>query len=183
MASSTKARILKLLEQKACPAEALARVLGLSRVAVQRHLRELLRQGRVRYEDRKQGGRGRPRRYWRAVEGASLDGFCERVLRALRERLGEEEARALLAHVEAQALGEVRGEEDLLAWLAERGYAPRLVDGVLEQRRCPRLGLAERCPELCEAEALAYAQVLGRPVRIEARIPEGASACRFVLGA
>ena len=182
--STTKARILELLAEEPRPAEALAGALGLSRVAVQRHLRELLAEGRVRYQDRKNGGRGRPRRYWRAVgEEASVAEFCAGLLEALRERLGEEGARELLVEVQARRLGSVADESALYAWLAERGYAPRLAGGVLEQRRCPRLALARRHPELCQAEARAYARALGRPVRLEARIPDGAPACRFVLGA
>ncbi len=180
--SATKARILELLREKACPAEALARALGLSRVAVQRHLKELLRQGKVRYEDRKNGGRGRPRRYWRAVEGeAAYAEFCAGLFERLRKELGERAFFELLIEVQAQRLEAVGDEEALLAWLAERGYAPRLEDGALVQSHCPRLALARAHPELCRAEAEAYARALGRPVRLAARIPEGAPACRFLL--
>lgn len=181
-ASATKARILELLREKACPAEALAQALGLSRVAIQRHLKELLRQGKVRYEDRKNGGRGRPRRYWRAVEEAGCTEFCHGLFTRLREELGDRAFFEFLVAAQLPTVSPPRDETALLGWLVERGYAPRLADGVLEQGRCPRLALARAFPELCRAEAEAYARALGRPVSLVARIPEGAPACRFLLG-
>ncbi len=50
------------------------------------------------------------------------------------------------------------------------------------QRRCPRLELARAFPELCQAEAAAYAEKLGTAVTLEATLAEGAAACRFHLG-
>ncbi len=182
-ASTTKERILQLLAQQTCPAETLARRLGLSRVAVQRHLRELLAQGRVRYEDRRGGGRGRPRRYWRAVAPAeAAAGYCAVLLQVLRNRLGEAAYLRFLVEVEERRIAGVGGMEGLVSRLREQGYAPRLGEGVLDQATCPRLVLARRHPELCHAEAEAYHRLLGVPVRLIARIPDGSPICRFTLG-
>ena len=181
--SKTKERILEALRETPQPADALAERLGLSRVAVERHLRELYARGLAHFEVRKNGGRGRPKRYWRAIEDRALClEFCSGLLDRLKAELSEEALVEVLVAVQRERIGEVKGREGLLAWLSERGYRPRLAGRVLEQGRCPRVALAARHPELCRAEAAAYAQVLGVPVRLVARIPDGAPACRFVLG-
>jgi len=184
MASSkTKERILEALREGPHPADVLARRLGLSRVAVERHLRELYARGLAHYEVRKNGGRGRPKRYWRAVEGGEVYAeFCASLLARLRRELDEAALWRVLVEVHRERVRGVDSEEALVRWLSERGYRPRLSGRVLEQGRCPRVALAKDHPELCRAEAEAYARVLGRPVRLAERIPDGAPACRFVLG-
>ncbi len=184
MASSkTKERILEALREGPHPADALARRLGLSRVAVERHLRELYARGLAHYEVRKNGGRGRPKRYWRAIEDRALClEFCSGLLTRLQSQIGEEAAFDLLVAVQEERIRGVQSPEALLTWLSRRGYRPRLAGRVLEQGRCPRVALAKDHPELCRAEAEAYARALGMPVRLAERIPDGAPACRFVLG-
>lgn len=186
----TKERILKRLARAPAAADEIARELGLSRVAVQRHLKDLHRRGLLAFEERRNGGPGRPRRLWRRVDPeAPYLGLCDLLLAELRaalgpggltERVAEAQERRLRAALEGLS-GEDRLQR-LVALLREGAYQTEVGEGELRQRRCPRLELAERFPELCRAEAQAYARVLGRPVRLMKRIPDGHEVCLFRLG-
>ena len=185
----TKERILERLGRAPAGADELASELGLSRVAVQRHLRDLHRRGLLVYEERPNGGPGRPRRIWRRADlEAPYLQLCRALLEELRELLGpagltERVARAQEGRLRAALEGLTDGErvERLVALLRRGDYQTERQGRRIVQRRCPRLALAERFPELCQAEARAYARVLGRPVRLLKRIPDGHPVCVFAL--
>jgi predicted ArsR family transcriptional regulator len=178
----TKTRLLKELEAGPQTAADLAKRLALSPVAVHRHLRDLEARGLVGYELEK-NGRGRPAKRWRLIR----DGFCQGVLVKVRARLGRGELVALFVEWYRERLGALpRDPAALRARLVAEGYRTELLKGngrlQLLQRRCPRLELARAFPELCEAEARAYAEKLGTAVTLKATLAEGDTACRFCLG-
>ncbi len=187
---ATKERILERLARAPAAAEELAGELGLSRVAVQRHLKDLWEWGLLAFEERKNGGPGRPKRLWRRVDGeAPYYGLCENLLQELRRELGPDGLAEVVARAQAERLAAALAARPsqgrlaaLVAHLRQGDYQSALEGGgAWVQRRCPRLALARKFPELCRAEARAYARVLGRPVRILERIAEGGEVCRFVL--
>lgn len=67
----TKERVLDLLRLKPRTAKEVAEVLGVSRVAVRKHLQDLEARGLVCSEVRKCPGRGRPYRVYRASDRES----------------------------------------------------------------------------------------------------------------
>ncbi len=188
----TKARILDLLRLRPLSAKEVAEALGISRAAAFRHLQDLEALGLVRFELRGGGGRGRPHRlYFAADPEAPYAALCAQVLEALEALLGREGVVDLLkegARAQLQGLG-LRGlplRERLLRlarFLKSRGYEAELWEegGVLYllQRRCPRLALSQSHPALCQGEHRAYEEALGLPLVQEARIAEGAEACRY----
>ncbi len=178
----TKTRLLQELERGAKTAAELAERLALSPVAVHRHLKDLEARGLVAYELEK-NGRGRPAKRWRLLR----DGFCQGVLEKVRARLGREGLLALLLEWYRERLGPLASDPAALrVHLVAEGYRTELVEEngrlLLLQRRCPRLELARAFPELCQAEARAYAEKLGAPVTLKATLAEGGTACRFCLG-
>ncbi len=178
----TKTRLLAELERGAKTAAELAERLAISPVATHRHLKDLEARGLVIYELEK-NGRGRPAKRWRLLQ----DGFCQGLLAKVRARLGGEGLVGLLGELHRERLGALPPDPRALAQrLVIEGYRPELVEEggrwLLLQRRCPRLELARAFPELCQAEAAAYAEKLGTAVTLEATLAEGAAACRFHLG-
>lgn len=188
----TKERALELLRLKPFTAKELAEALGISRVAVQKHLQDLEARGLVLSELRKCRGRGRPYRVYRARDEATpYVALCADMLSGLERILGAEGAAEFLKGrylEDLKALG-LEGLplkeklERLAEFLRARGYEAEVEerDGVLYlcQRRCPRLALSQAHGTLCQGELLAYQEVLALPLVREERIAEGEACCRY----
>ncbi|GAA6733088.1 helix-turn-helix domain-containing protein [Thermus oshimai] len=188
----TKERALELLRLKPFTAKELAEALGISRVAVQKHLQDLEARGLVLSELRKCEGRGRPYRVYRARDEATpYVALCADMLSGLERILGAEGAAEFLKGrylEDLKALG-LEGLplkeklERLAEFLRARGYEAEVEerDGVLYlcQRRCPRLALSQAHGTLCQGELLAYQEVLALPLVREERIAEGGACCRY----
>ena len=52
---------------------------------------------------------------------------------------------------------------------------------MLVEHNCPMQQVAERFPELCEAEARFLAEVLEADVTRSAHIPSGCGACEYIV--
>ncbi len=194
---ATKRRILERLRQSPADVGEIARELGISRVAIQRHLRDLEALSLVRYEEKRNGSRGRPKRLWRSVDAEGpYARMCGSLIEVVKRNLGSEMLVGLLVDDQCRrlregldGLGGVGRErlDALVRYLKAQGYAARVVeeDGTLfiEQLTCPRLGLSSQHQELCVAEERALETILGLPVRLVERISNGGRRCRFEIGA
>ncbi|AUS80617.1 transcriptional regulator [Actinoalloteichus sp. AHMU CJ021] len=191
-----------LLEQGPRTAAAIAEQLGVSAVAVRRHLDALLAEGHAssREAPRPAGSRrrGRPARLFQLTErgraqfGHAYDDLAVAALRFLAEQGGERAVR-LFAERRVAALVErhrdaVVAEPDvaaraeaLAAALSREGYSSstrRVGTGEqLCQHHCPVAHVAAEFPQLCEAETAVFADLLGTHVQRLATIARGDAAC------
>ncbi|HGY08812.1 MAG TPA: ArsR family transcriptional regulator [Oceanithermus profundus] len=191
---ATKERILRRLRSRSASASELARELGISKVAVYRHLNDLKRAGLVRVRSERRGMRGRPLNLFEAIdEPTAYARICRELLeqiedlygpgagvRVLRARYREQ----LSAWKEAFAgMGTEERARKLVDWLTERGYAAvsrREGDElVLEQHRCPNLALAREYRELCQVELEFFGELLGVELEREGSLSEGDPCCRY----
>ena len=191
---ATKRRILELLRTRARSAAELARELGLSKVAVYRHLEDLKQGGYVRARVERRSGRGRPLKTYEAVdEPTAYARLCNEVLEQLERLYGpgagvrvlraryRDQLRRWKSAFEGLPLRE--RVERLADWLSERGHEAesRVVDGqlVLEQRRCPKLALAREHQEICGLEMEFFGELLGVRLEREQNIVAGDCCCRY----
>jgi predicted ArsR family transcriptional regulator len=197
-----------LLTDGPATAAVLADRLGVSATVVRRHLDHLLAQGLVEalerppYGPTPRRGRGRPARVFaltsagRAGFSASYDDLAVAALEHLQRHGGPdavlEFARARAADLETSVrarLATAGHGEDPDAELAEAltglGFAaavePALGGHQLCQHHCPVSHVAERFPQLCEAETEALARILGRHVQRLATIAHGDGVCTTVI--
>lgn len=194
----TKLRILETLRSKSCCAGSLAASLGISKVAVHRHLEDLEREGLVRAHLEKNEGRGRPKQVYQAVdEQAPYARMCADVLTHLKELFGiglvlevltrrnNKLLEELIPHMEGLTLEQKIYR--LAEFLTEQGYQARFYfeSGAcyLEQGRCPKLALSMEHSEFCSAELEMYKKLLGVPVVREERIAAGGDCCRYRIEA
>ncbi|WP_243788851.1 metalloregulator ArsR/SmtB family transcription factor [Saccharopolyspora gloriosae] len=190
-----------LLERGPITAAAVAEELGLSSVAVRRHLDALVSEGEAYTREssaRQRRGRGRPAKLFlltevgRARFGHAYDDLAVAALRFIAETDGEQAVRefarkrisALVAHHrEALAAARTTTEraEVLAGALTREGYAAStrsVASGEqLCQHHCPVAHVAADFPQLCEAETEAFAEVLGIHVQRLATIANGDAAC------
>jgi len=193
-----------LLERGPVTTADVADELGLSHVAVRRHLDALLADGLIEERAPRASavrGRGRPARLF-AVTDAGRDSFDqdyddlaasalrflsdtggrEAVAAFARQRVGELEARYRPV-VDAAAPGQ--RTEALAAALSGDGYAATTrpagsgpaAGEQLCQHHCPVAHVAVQFPELCEAETEVFARLLGTHVQRLATIAHGDGVC------
>jgi predicted ArsR family transcriptional regulator len=200
----TRDRVARtLLETGPMTATALAAGLTLTTAAVRRHLDALLADGLIEERAPRGGaprGRGRPARLFGLTETGrdtfdqAYDDLAAGALRFLaaaggreavtafaRQRVGELEAR-YRPLVDAAPEGE--RAEALARALTADGYAataaPAGTQGAGEQlcqHHCPVAHVAEKFPELCEAETEVFAALLGTHVQRLATIAHGDGVC------
>lgn len=173
--------------------------LGLSPNAVRHHLKELEAAGLVTHE-RQAGAVGAPshryhltpagealfpRRYEEAVSRL-LDHVVAHEGRAAAVSVLETRYRELSSRLRAE-LVDASPAERLAAVtraLEVEGYMPEVRQNgaglpMLVEHNCPMQQVAERFPELCEAEARFLAEVLEANVIRSAHIPSGCGACEY----
>jgi predicted ArsR family transcriptional regulator len=197
-----------LLEGGPQTAAALATHLELTGTAVRRHLDTLLAAGHVVAGSRApygpgagtptRRGRGRPARVY-TLTATGRDAFTQGyddlagdALQFLADHVGEQ-AVAAFAKGRATELesryAAVRTSADPIIALAEAlsadGYAATTVPGPLGvqvcQHHCPVAHVAERFPQLCEAEAEAFTNLLGTHVTRLATIAGGDGVCTTLV--
>ncbi len=191
---ATKERILRRLRTRTASAAELARELGISKVAVYRHLNNLMRAGLVRVRSERRGARGRPLKLFEAIdEPTAYARMCRELLEQIEKLYGPGAGvRVLRARYKEQisawkeAFAGLRVEERarrLVDWLTERGYAAvsRHEGGelVLEQHRCPHLALAHEYRELCQVELDFFGELLGVELTRESSLSAGDPCCRY----
>lgn len=203
----TRARIVESLRHGAQQVADLAETLGLSEVAIRRHLQVLERDGLVDAETVRRDGPGRPSAqygltkrglrlfpdrsgelanelldYLENVHGPeALHGF----LRWWQQRQGARYAAALTPHPDAEG-DEVATAEGLAQALSDDGYFAAARDGTrddgatvteLTQGHCAIKDVAQAHPELCAYETALFQQLLGGTVTRRQTIAMGADTC------
>lgn len=207
--SSARSLVSLLGEQRAAIVEELRRVgertvaqlaelLGLSEVAVRRHLGVLEEDGLVT-SHRVNQGRGRPvARYWLTEDANRLfpqryDALAGEMLEFLADTQGREGLRAYLRwRLEREVEGlresvtasDLHGRlEQLADALSQAGYEAAVEpDGrgfTLTQHNCAIFDIAKDHPEMCAYEAATFSKVLGGDVRLSRRetLAGGGTAC------
>jgi predicted ArsR family transcriptional regulator len=198
----TRQRVARsILEHGPSTAAELSERLGLTAAGVRRHLDSLVEQGLLTSrEQRVYGarGRGRPARVFVLTDagrdsfGAGYDDLAVQALEFLARTAGPEavdafaEARfAVLEQHVRSALDHADAAESptqtLARTLSAEGYAasvrPAVAGEQLCQHHCPVAHVAERFPQLCEAETEAFSRQLGVHVQRLATIAHGDGVC------
>jgi predicted ArsR family transcriptional regulator len=202
----TRDRIARsILESGPSTASVLAARVGLTATAVRRHLDALLADGLIEEREPRTTaarGRGRPARLF-GVTDAGRDSFDQdyddlaaSALAFLEQHSGREAvaafARQRVAELEARYRPVVERTPDnarteaLAAALSGDGYAATTQTATgpggnlgeqLCQHHCPVAHVAEKYPELCEAETQAFGRLLGTHVQRLATIAHGDGVC------
>jgi predicted ArsR family transcriptional regulator len=194
-----RARIVTQLRDGGSSVAQLADHLGISEVAVRRHLTVLEQEGFVTSHTVKEQRRGRPAAWFELTEDAEAlfphryDRLASEVLDFLTQEHGRAGLRAFLRwrlEREAAELREAVTAEDLherlgqLAHaLSDAGFAAEVqptADGFrLVQNHCTIADVAKEHPEVCAYEAAAFSKVLGQDVTLSRRdtLASGATAC------
>lgn len=202
----TRRRVLALVATEGpVTAGRLADVLGLTQAAVRRHLAGLERDGTITVHDGGTGAvparRGRPARHYvvspagQAELGEQDSELATQVMRYLRRTGGDEAVEAFATErndavvrryaPRLTASDPQERANQLADLLSADGYAssvrpvvgPVVPTVQLCQGHCPVQHAAEDFPELCEAEARAFSELLGTHVQRLATLAGGAHAC------
>jgi len=190
--------LLELKRAGLLTARDLATKLSLSLNAVRHHLKELEAEGVVHYR-REQRGVGAPTfAYYLTTEGEGL--FPQRqteLLTDVLDRLAAQSGRgaivsametrfADLAHkLQAELAGASpsRRREVVRQALTDGGFMAEWTEGLgeykLTEHHCAIRAVAERFPEICEAETKFLHEVLAAAVEREAHILRGCTACEY----
>lgn len=202
----TRRRVLELVASEGpVTASHLAGILGLTQAAVRRHLAGLEGDGTITVHDGGTGAgrarRGRPARHYvvspagQAELGDQDSELAAQVLRYLRRTGGDEAVEAFASErndavvrryaPRLTATDPLERAAQLADLLAADGFAasvrpvvgPLVPTVQLCQGHCPVQKVAEDFPELCEAEARAFSDLLGTHVQRLATLAGGAHAC------
>ncbi len=194
-----------LLESGSITATEIGDRLGLAAAGVRRHLDALIEAGEaesIAAASWQHVGRGRPAKRYRLTAAGrakldhAYDDLASAAMRQLREIGGEDAVKAfarrridtILSGVQAadgpdEAAIEATADRIAEA-LTEAGYVATTtrvggpIHGVqICQHHCPVSHVAEKFPELCEAEQQAMSEVLGTHVQLLATIVNGDCAC------
>ncbi len=190
--------LLCLKREGSATAKDLAAALGVSLNAVRHHLKELESEGVVCY-DRAHQGVGAPAHAYRlSSTGHTL--FPHRYEQTLADLLDhvvrtegrgaavallEAQYRALAERLQVETAGMTPDERAtvIARVLHAEGYMATWADaengGLLTESNCPHRFIAERFPELCDAEEAFLAHVFGGSVERRSRIAGGCGTCTY----
>ena len=200
-ASTKREVLLRLKRAGEVDLETLARQLGLSKMAVYRHVKDLEGAGLVERSTRRIGV-GRPRLTLRLAPGASsifpkaYASITCAVLEFVERKMGREAVEAALRSRQASVLPEyvskvrsddLRGRVQELATLRDQeGYMAEVRGGAkgrfeLFEYNCPIVAIAEKYGEACEVENDLFRRVLKADVETTHRVVAGDHVCRFLI--
>ncbi len=199
----TRARVVHALRRQPATVADLAAGVGLSEVAIRRHLQTLTSEGLVTATTVRRVGPGRPSAHYRLTDKArrlfpdnsaelanELMGYLEQqhgrpeLLRFLRWRVGRHAGRYAAALGDAQGVRE--RAESLAELLSADGFDSSVEpvtapDGAttlqLTQGHCAIAEVAAEHPELCAFEASLFRDLLGAKLSRRETIATGATAC------
>jgi predicted ArsR family transcriptional regulator len=195
-----RAEIINLLKRRGpLSADTFAGELGISKVAVRRHLERLEIKGLVTHSAER-CERGRPRHVYRLT--ATGDGlfpdtsasFACSLLEQVSRTFGSGAVDRLLTERTDLLISLLRDElrdldfdariRALARYFNDCGYVTEIVtsdDGayVVIEHNCPTYEVAERYPKLCEEELRLYASVSGADVHRNCRRTTGADRCEY----
>jgi predicted ArsR family transcriptional regulator len=197
---ATRRRILKLLkENNELTADELAELLGISSVAVRRHLTKLESDQLVAY-DEVQRGMGRPSYVYKLGEAASsyfprrYEELATDVLETITNLYGADAVDAifrvrsehLIDTYRAKVTGDTLQERlDQLTRLREAdGYMStweKAEDGifVLREANCPIIHVAEGCGSACDYDQLLLEDLLKADIERKSHLASGDGACVY----
>ena len=194
----TRARVVELVRDQPRSVATLAAELGLSEVAIRRHLAVLEEEDLVVGETVRRPGPGRPGTIYRTTERAArlfpdrTAELANELLDFLTDRLGPEAVREFFRWRQervkaryANALAGTGGRDDQVARLAdllsEDGFPSTVqADGgglALTQGHCAIREIAEAHPEVCQVEAEMFEDLLGVGVSRSLTLARGATHC------
>lgn len=190
--------LIALKRSASLTAKDLGDQLGLSSNAIRHHLKELEAEGVIGYR-REQRGLGAPTFAWHlSPAGESL--FPQRYRELLTEVLDRVAAQAgrqavvaaletrftdlaLKLRAELREATPAQRMEAVMRALIEGGYMAEWHDSEaglrLTEHNCAIRALAERFPEICDAEARFLGEVLAAAVERESHMLDGCSACEY----
>ncbi|MFG3493484.1 helix-turn-helix transcriptional regulator [Streptomyces sp. NPDC047928] len=199
---STRNRVARsILDHGPSTVAELAKRLGLTQAAVRRHLDALVADDVVAPREQRVYGartRGRPAKVFALTDcgrdafDQSYDTLALDALRWIEQNAGGEAAVAAFARDRIEAQAETyreavetappeRRTEALAKALSADGYAATArnapVGQQLCQHHCPVVHVAERYPQLCEAETEIFSRLLGTHVQRLATIAHGDGVC------
>ena len=198
----TRRRILMLLKEKGdLTADELAELLGISAVAVRRHLTKLESDHLVNYKE-VQRGMGRPSFVYRLGEAASsffprrYEELAVNVLETIQELYGGEAIDAIFrmrsAHIIETYRRKVNGKTldarlDQLTRLREAdGYMSSWEAGssntfILREANCPIFHVAEGCNTACDHDLVMLQDLLEADVVRTSHLANGDGACCYEI--
>ena len=197
--SGAEARVARsLLEDGPATAAALAQRLELTSSAIRRHLEALQASGWVASSDRvpfgpaPSRGRGRPARVFSLTQEGreafhqSYDDLAIGALRYLATTHGDEAVAEFGRARLSQRLEHVHSADELASALSAEGYAVTVEPGPgggvqICQHHCPVGHVAEEFPQLCEAEAAVFSELLDTHVMRLATIARGDAVCTTLI--
>ncbi|MCS6803257.1 MAG: metalloregulator ArsR/SmtB family transcription factor [Chloroflexota bacterium] len=187
-------RTLKLRGRQT--AQALADALGITPVAVRKHLEALEAEGLVRVSTVKQP-RGRPALLYQLTPAADAlfpQGYRQLSLDLIADLValdGEEKLEQLLRARNARVLQErvaplddpAQRVQELVRLRNEDGYMASVEEQpdsyVIREHNCPIYEVASRFPVACQCEADLFTAVVNKPVVREGSIVEGDESCTY----
>lgn len=200
--SVTKKRLLETLKRYGDRSLAdLAGDLGISKMAVLKHLAALEDKGLVERSSRAEG-RGRPRAHFRLAPSASRlfpqaythltlcalqfieqamgRGAVVRLLRQRTQEVHDADGRRFEGKAFPERVQELVTLRDEGGYMAERGRIGKNSAEVVEHN-CPILAVAEQYGEACQAEVDLFQKLLRADVEATHRVVDGAPVCRFLI--
>jgi predicted ArsR family transcriptional regulator len=192
-------RILYLLKRSGgLTAQEIARELGISAVAVRKHLAPLEAQSLIT-TSRRPGARGRPSLIYTVSEAGErtfptgyhdlvvdlLDDFntlageqqLDRLFQRRNERLAQTYQLRLVGKSLSEAVHELAKARDA------EGYMVTVEEGkgglVLSEHNCPIISVAQRFPSACQCEHELFEKVLNASLTREVTLAQGGSVCRY----
>jgi DeoR family transcriptional regulator, suf operon transcriptional repressor len=193
----TRAELLVALKKwQPITVQELAEQFGVTPNALRRHLKELENDGAVRYERVVRGVGGPVFAYSLTDVGEALfprayDRALTEALDVLRERVGVDgvvevfrrrwAALAAERRTELAALSLEERATRLAQLLSSLGYMAEADTARLREHNCAIRAVAERFPEVCEAEAKFLEEWLGVAVERTRHIASGATCCEYCI--
>ncbi|RMF04354.1 MAG: transcriptional regulator [Chloroflexi bacterium] len=197
---ATRRKILKLLKENGqLTADELAKLLGISSVAVRRHLTKLESDNLVAY-DEVQRGMGRPSFVYRLGEAADsyfprrYEELATDVLETITELYGSDaidaifrmRSQQLIQNYRSQITGRTLNERlDQLTRLREAdGYMSTWEPGeddtfILKEANCPIINVAEGCYSACDYDHVMLENLLDAKVERKSHLINGDGACVY----
>ncbi len=197
---TTRRRILRLLkEHEQLTADELAEKLGISSVAVRRHLTKLESDRLVTYEE-VQRGMGRPSFVYSLGEAASsyfprrYEELATNVLETITEMYGEEAVDAIFKMRSSDMINNYRRSvngsslDERLSQLTELREADGYMstweeneDGTftLREANCPIIHVAEGCDSACNHDQILLEDLLDANIEREGHLANGDGACVY----
>jgi DeoR family suf operon transcriptional repressor len=193
----TRAELLVALKKtQPITVQELAEQFGVSANALRRHLKEVEAAGAVQYQRVVHGVGGPVFAYSLTAAGEALfprayDRALTEALEVLRERIGADgvaevfrrrwDALAAERMPELSALPLAERATRLAELLSSLGYMAEADAARLTEHNCAIRAVAERFPEVCEAEAKFLEEWLGAQVERTQHIASGAPCCEYCI--